>query len=536
MTLRRTILLTALVVGVAADALRTGFDGLGFPLWIAILVLAALALSRRDERAVAPEAMGWLAIALLAAVGIAWRTTSELQALDFLATLLALGLAAVTLGQPEAGVLRARLRDTIWAGARVLRDVFVGALPLTFRELLAPASPEARRRRWPLVRTTLIVVALVAVFGSLLRGADPVFASLLTLPEFDVGLVIQHVLVIGFFAWVFAGWSRGAFISPATAGHPPERLPVSLGMTDMTAALLTLDVLFALFVLAQLGWLFGGEAFLQARTGLTAAEYARRGFFQLVFVVLLVVPLLMALRALLDAGADATRRYARLAIPMVVLLLAMLVSAALRMRLYVQYFGLTTSRFYTLAIMAWLAVVLVWLAITTLRGRDRRFVAGAVLAGYATLLVLNVMVPDRVVARVNLARAQHPVSAGGTPLDLGYLATLSGDAMDVMLPATLVPPANVSDVTRPTSYGTVAMSPEAQRCVAARRILGRWSPASRRAARYDDSGTWRAWNAGESRALALVAQQARALRAVELEACTAARVAGARIDGVRAYR
>jgi hypothetical protein len=221
---------------------------------------------------------------------------------------------------------------------------------------------------------------------------------------------------------------------------------------------------------------------------------------------------------------------------MVILLVAMLVSAALRMRLYVQYFGLTTSRFYTLAIMAWLAFVLVWLAATTLRGRDRHFVAGAVLAGYVTLFVLNVMPPDRVVASVNLARAQRPASAGGTPLDLGYLATLSGDAIDLVLPATLTPPANISAATRPTPYGIEEISPDAQRCVAARRLLGRWGPASRRAARDDDDGAWRAWNAGERRALVLVAQQARALRAAAHEACSVARAAGARIGSVRAYR
>jgi hypothetical protein len=387
-----------------------------------------------------------------------------------------------------------------------------------------------------MVRTVLIVVALVAVFGSLLRGADPVFASLLAIPDFDLGLVIEHVLVIGFFAWVFAGWSRGAFISPASAGRAPERLPVTLGMTDMTAALVTLDVLFALFVLAQLGWLFGGDAFLQAHTGLTAAQYARRGFFQLVFVVLLVVPLLMAVRALLGSGAEARRRYVRLAIPMVILLVAMLLSAVLRMRLYVQYFGLTTSRFYTLAIMAWLAFVLVWLAFTTLRGRDQRFVAGALLAGYVTLFVLNVMVPDRVVARVNLARAQRPLTAGGAPLDVAYLATLSGDAMNLVLPATLSPPPNTSGATHPVTDGTVAMSPDAQRCVASRQLLGRWGPSSRAAARQEEAAAWRGWNAGARRALALVARQARALRAVEHDACAAARAAGARVPGAAAYR
>ena len=525
MSLPRLILCAALLVGIAADLLlRVGINGIGFPLWIAILALAAAALARRDGRGIPREAFGWLVAAVLAAFGLAWRSAEELQGFDFLATLLTLGFAAIALGQPQASLVGARLRDTVWAGARVLRDVFIGAIPLTLRELLAPGTRDAASRRgWPVIRTTLIVVALLVVFGSLLRAADPIFASLLALPNFDIGLFISHLLVIGFFAWVFAGWSRGAFISPATASRPPERLPFALGMTDMTAALVTLDVLFALFILAQLGWLFGGEAFLQARTGLTAAQYARRGFFQMVFVVVLVVPLLMATRTLRVPGAATARRHTKLAIPMVVLLLAMILSAALRMRLYVQYFGLTTERFYTLAIMVWLAYVLVWLAATTLRDQDRRFVAGAVISGFVTLFALNVIVPDRVVARVNVARAQRATPTGGSSLDVAYLSTLGGDAMETVIAATLAPPVSSNAITSPILPAATVQqdSIDSQRCRAARRIRTRWGPSSRAAAHNDVPGAWRRWNAGEQHAFELAARNAVALRAVEHQTCAA---------------
>lgn len=245
----------------------------------------------------------------------------------------------------------------------------------------------------------------------------------------------------------------------------------------------------------------------------------------MVFVVMLVVPLLMATRALLAPGVDAARRHTRLAIPMVVLLLAMIASAALRMRLYVQYFGLSTERFYTLAIMAWLAFVLVWLATTTLRGRDQRFVAGAVLSGFATLLVLNVVVPDRVVANVNVARAQRPTSAGGTPLDLDYLSALSAEAMPMAIAATLNPPANMSGMSTATPTGAQQMTPAAQRCNAARRIRSRWAPSSHNAAERIEPGAWRQWNAGASHAFELSAVNARALLAVEHDACAVARQA-----------
>ena len=540
MPVHRLILAGALIVGIAADLLlRTGINGIGFPIWIAILGLVAIAIAQRDRRTMPREAIGWLIGAVLAAVGLAWRASEELQGFDFLATLLALGLAAIALGQPQAALIGGRLRDTVWAGMRVLRDVFIGAIPLTLRELFAPGTRNAASRRgWPVVRTTLIVVALLVVFGSLLRAADPLFASLLALPNFDIGAFISHLLVIGFFAWVFTGWSRGAFISPATASRPPERIPFTLGMTDMTAALVTLDILFALFMLAQLGWLFGGEAFLQARTGLTAAQYARRGFFQMVFVVILVVPLLMATRTLRAPGDDTARRHTRLAVPMIVLLLAMIVSAALRMRLYVQYFGLTTERFYTLAIMAWLAFVLVWFSATTLRGTERRFVAGAVISGFVTLFVLNVIVPDRIVARVNVARAQRAMPTGGSSLDVAYLSTLGGDAMATAIAATLARPAATrATASRPVIVANARRDTvDAERCRAARRIRTRWGPSSRAASFNDRPGAWRRWNAGEQRAFDLAAGNAAALRAVEHETCAAERRLWGRAPQLNAYR
>jgi len=144
MRLPRLILATALLVGIAADALlRRGFVGIAFPIWIGIVALAAVLLARQGDRSPTREAYGWLVAAVVAAAGLAWRDASELQALDFLATLLSLGLAAVALGQPHAALLGARLRDTVWAGARVLRDVFIGALPLTLRELVAASSRDA---------------------------------------------------------------------------------------------------------------------------------------------------------------------------------------------------------------------------------------------------------------------------------------------------------------------------------------------------------------------------------------------------------
>ena len=80
-------------------------------------------------------------------------------------------------------------------------------------------------------------------------------------------------------------------------------------------------MLFAAFVVAQLGWFFGGEQFLRAATGLTAAQYARGGFFQMLWVVALVVPVLVVTRGALRAGHARSRAGTRCSpLPIVALL------------------------------------------------------------------------------------------------------------------------------------------------------------------------------------------------------------------------
>ena len=348
------------------------------------------------------------------------------------------------------------------------------------------------------------------MFGSLLRSADPIFASLVALPKLDVETIVSHVFVMGFCAWIAGGWAYGALVESPTLSRAPERLPFTLRALDVTTALGTLTVLFGAFVLTQLGWFFGGERFLHATTGLTAAQYARQGFFQMAWVVALVVPLLLVTRAALAPEPTLARRHTLLSLPVVVLLGAIILSAALRMRLYVHYYGLTTDRLYTLVFMGWLAIVLVVFAATVLRGRGRLFAAGSVISAVALLIGLHVAVPDLVVARVNLARAAS--GAGTTPLDLPYLASLSGDAVPLAVRATLAAP---TAERRNDPFDADA------RCAASSRLLNKWGPASRLVERRQRLGAWRTWNAGEEQAVRAVGERSADLRRMRHATCTA---------------
>jgi hypothetical protein len=254
-------------------------------------------------------------------------------------------------------------------------------------------------------------------------------------------------------------------------------------------------------VAAQLGWFFGGEHFLRERTGLTVAAYARSGFFQTVWVVALVIPVLVGSRSMLLPGHALARRHTILSLPIVALLAATVVSATLRLKLYVQFYGLTTERLYPLVFLGWLALVLGWMCVTVLRERPRDFVAGAAISGLTMLAALNIVNPDRLVARVDLARAAHE-APGMAPLDLVHLASLSGDAAPLAAHAVIAAPPTAAD-----------------RCTAAQTLVRRWGAGAGLRTRDDRPASWRYWNAGERYAQDAMLSYDGALRDVIHAAC-----------------
>ena len=274
-----------------------------------------------------------------------------------------------------------------------------------------------------------------------------------------------------------AGYLRQTFTGGDWSGFG-LRCPAALavGGVEIGVALGLLDLLFLSFVAVQFRYLFGGAPLVEASTDLTYAEYARRGFFELVAVVALALPCLLV--------ADWARRptgprrdlvvFRVLAFALVATLVVVMASAVQRMLLYQQAYGLTELRLYATAFMAWLAIVVFWFAATALRGQRGRFAFGALVAGFIVLGGINALNPDELIARTNLARVGAPVASefGRRPFDYQYTLQLSADAVPALVD------------------GIAEMSPAARAAVA-RDALRRWNP---RAAPSD----WRTWNWGRA--------------------------------------
>ena len=498
----RRAILRALLLGVLADPLlRNEPWGLGLLVWIGAFAVAVVTLARQSARPLHRESSCWLVIAVLFAAGESWHDAGILQFFDLLAMLAALVLLAMSLGAvPVPGLFAARVRDLIRAAFGTGIDVATGVVPLVLRdaELDNAARPANSANTPQIARALVITVPLVVVFTLLLANADPMFGSFFTVPDWDLGVVLSHIIIPGFFAWVVAGWLRRSLLSTPGAASAPTRFPLALSATDVTLALSALNLLFAAFVIVQIGWLFGGEALVLKTTGLSYAAYARRGFAELTGVAALLLPVLLSAQALIPVTDLRTHRlYRRLSVPLVVLLGAIMVSAGARMQLYVQYYGISADRLYATAFMIWLAIVFVWLALTVLRSRPQSFATGLVVSGFGVLFALNVLNPDALVARANLARgAAGRTGAAGS--DLRYIATLGGDAVPLLVSAL--------------TASTVAMdsTAAANRCAAADLVLKQWTGARRK--RMGKS--WTQWNSARAKATLAVSTNESELRRI----------------------
>ena len=420
------ILAAAVALGIAADALaRLVPARLDAALGLGALALALVALAQRGAVTL-PGSLAPLGAPLaLLGVALIWRDSPTLFALNLLGLLTVAALASPRLR--AVGRRRAGLGDYAVGVAELMGAAATGAPALVLSDIDWATLPvESRARR---ARGTAIGLAaaapVAAVFGGLLMEADPVFGRRVSRSiDVDLGSMLSHGAVILLWAWLTAGVLRALGRKHETTA-PSFRRGGTLGLGEVGTVLVVVDLLFLAFVAVQFRYLFGGAGVVRELTGLSYAEYARRGFFELVTVAALSLPLLLLADWSLDQrDAARARRFRQLAGLMLLLLDVMLASALFRMRLYTAEYGLTELRFYTTAFMGWLVLVFGWFVATVLRGRRERFGTGALLAGWLVLAGLNLSNPDAIIAGVNLERA-----ARGRPLDPAYAAELSADAL-----------------------------------------------------------------------------------------------------------
>ena len=228
----------------------------------------------------------------------------------------------------------------------------------------------------------------------------------------------------------------------------------TLGTVEIGVILGAINLLFLSFVLVQLPYLFGGMELVQNTPDFKLAEYARRGFGELVTVSALVLPVLLVSHWLIRKENPATERLFRiLAGIQIVLLFVIMASAVQRLVLLTGNlgYGLTTIRLYPMIFMIWVAIVFVWFTVTVLRGQRQLFAWGALWSAFFILGATHVLNPDDFIVRTNIRLMQQ-----GRQFDAGYNAELSHDSVPTLISA--LPQLSPKDkcVVRLTLWGSLS--------------------------------------------------------------------------------
>ncbi|MEU8310905.1 DUF4153 domain-containing protein [Micromonospora sp. NPDC048887] len=385
--------------------------------------------------------LGWLTLTL--AVGLAVRSrTTDLPRADKLIragwAVAALALIAVpafrnawwlvtfcvlgALGCATLAIIGGRLVRSILFGLVATPFAALRGLPWVRRHVTA--SPQEATVRKVTVSVVATVVVLL-VFGSLLASADAAFSEALgsLVPEINIGTV---------FGWLFLAVVGGLIAVAAlyTLAAPPDLSTVDragerrLGLLEWAPAIGALTLLFAGFVVVQFTTLFGGQRHVQRVAGLSYAEYARSGFWQLLFVTLLTVVVLGGVSRWARREQPVERLLLRVLLGLISALSVVIVASALsRMWTYQKVYSFTGERIFVMAFEMLLGTVFLMILAAGVRWRGR-WIPGTTLAlAVAMLLGLAVLNPEDYVARRNTLRYEQTGK-----IDAWYLRALSADA------------------------------------------------------------------------------------------------------------
>jgi uncharacterized protein DUF4153 len=275
------------------------------------------------------------------------------------------------------------------------------------------------------LRGMILATGLLMVFGTLLANADAVFGAKLESLFNGLGLLSPAPGVRILFWLALAGGAIRLWLLAPPCEAAPTRS--AFQPTELFIALGSLNGLLTAFLLMHGAYLFGDASLVEA-LGLSYAQYARRGFFELTLCIGLLLPLVLIAYRAAEVRNEPRLRY--LGGGLILSAIGLAVSAIKRMFLYIDAYGLSVERFYA-AVGIFVAMgVLMWAAYCCFQPRPIPWLLARQKVTVIILLSLLALVNvDAIVARSHL----RLVEQGKMGLDAGYLSNhLSADALPVL--------------------------------------------------------------------------------------------------------
>ena len=428
----RLFAILALVAGIIFDYLFFGKAiGVSYPLFVAVFYCVFWVASHKQVSFQID--FGWFLFIpiLLLSAAFALHSNPVLLARNFVLIPLLLFVQTTRL---VYGYEWSSVRCVSRFMGRLIDHIF-GNAPKVFLEVISLAkvayriAPEKRKTFRSIFIGLIISAPLLVIVIALLAEADTVFqnviADIFKLLE-SIGSIpfAEHVGVIGIITVLLFGYL--AVVLRAEVEGVPAPVERGTGGWDATivaTVLVTVNAVYILFCGIQFTYLFGGEEVIRSIPDYTYAEYARRGFSELIVVTVINLSILLIGLHVTKNDGKLDRLVLVLRCLLVLCTVIILYSAHLRLKLYEEAYGYTYARIFAHTFIG-LLFVLFMLTLYKFWRREfpllKAFAIAALLA-YTTLNYVNV---DAMIARKNIDRYFRTGK-----IDLDYLQELSYDAI-----------------------------------------------------------------------------------------------------------
>jgi hypothetical protein len=289
----------------------------------------------------------------------------------------------------------------------------------------AAAQKTSNRALLKVVLGLLISVPVLALILWLLSSADMVFKNLFI--NMPVLTIFKHFVIImlvfiysACFIWALlkAISEKGTAVVPARRNWKQFIDPVVL-----ITILVLVNAVYGIFSVIQFAYLFGGNSFILP-SSLTYAEYARRGFAELVVVTLINFAIVgLGLTFVKKQSGKIFNFIRSLLTLLVVFTFVMLVSAFYRMVVYEQAYGFTYLRIFVQAFMIMLFFIFI-INFIYIWHRNLAVIKAYFIVALSVYIILNFANVDRIIASNNIERYNRTGS-----IDEEYLGQLSYEAI-----------------------------------------------------------------------------------------------------------
>lgn len=425
------ILATSLGLGIFFDYLF--FDKqIGISAFIfstaAILTLARLYPEKFQKN-------GWLtAISFLMLV---FSIIPFIRANDFLIfinVLAVIGLGGILVAElTSQSIGRFAFRDYLSAVILLPLQFIASALKMIGSAIkLSPALSKHEKTR-KVAQGILMAVPVVFIFTILLSSADMVFSKIIAeIFNFNISdkIIGQIIVIVG--ATCASLGVLGYISSPIKIASELKDQPAqeSKKITEIVVFLSIIALLFATFIGIQVAYLFGGTANI-SEFGFTYAEYAHRGFTELVIVAILTLIIILAAEKYVHAATKNTKAFLIPAGILTFETLVLIYSAWMRLSIYQDAYGFTTLRFFVSAFIIIMFAVFLLLGIKlALQKQDNFFAVGTIALVLGAILCINLINPDSFIVKQNIDNYKKTGR-----LDSIYLGRLSSDAVPALMDA-----------------------------------------------------------------------------------------------------